>query len=172
VFTAFVGIGFSSAASASPSARLTTAHRAAERSRPNAPIPGEPSCPLNGNLYTWCIWTGTGGTGSVIDAGISIPNLGVAGYRNVDESVENDGSSPPPGVTLFLYYSPNYQGAWLCLPGGYYVANASTWHFNQGKGLAGYDQSIWHNVASVKFVGDFDACLSVIAPPSTAGRHV
>ena len=115
------------------------------------------SCPLNGNLSVWCLWTGTDGAGSRLDAGNSIPNLGTDGYRNVDESVLNTGDGELPS-TVFLYYSPNYQGAWLCLPAGYYVANASTWHFNQGKGLAGYADSIWRNVASVQFIGDPDAC--------------
>jgi hypothetical protein len=135
VFTTFLGIAVPGAAARAAS--LT-----------------EPPCSIPGQNYVWCIWTGINATGDRLASGYSIANLDTVGFRNMDESLENNGSGPAGGSSAYLYYSPNYAGAYFCMPANFYISNAGNFHFNQGKGLAGYGQTLWRNVASVRILGD------------------
>lgn len=109
----------------------------------------EPSC---GVEQDWCIWTGTYGAGSELESYASIPNLGSYGFRNEDASLEAEAGGGVPYLVRF-YYSPNYSGAWICVDGGTYLAKAANYTFNNGGGLAGYGQNIYHNIASVSVSG-------------------
>jgi hypothetical protein len=108
--------------------------------------------PLCGVEQDWCIWTGTYGTGSELVSYASIPNLGSYGFRNEDASLEAEAGGGVPYLVRF-YYSPNYSGAWICVDGGTYLAKAANYTFNNGGGLAGYGQNIYHNIASVSVSG-------------------
>lgn len=68
--------------------------------------------------------------------------------RNQDEALQNDW-----GSIVWIYYSPNYKGAWACLPAweSYFDLNHSDQEFSNGAGDAGYNQQVWENVASSKF---------------------
>lgn len=73
-------------------------------------------------------------------------NWGNYGCRNVDESFSNILS-----VAVRLYYSPNEQGAWVCIPAGWTSpknSGLSNYWFNNGPNAPGYGQGIWNNVAS------------------------
>lgn len=109
----------------------------------------EPYCGMELN---WCIWTGAYGTGNELESGGSISNLGSYGFRNEDASLEAEGGG---GISYSVrfYYSPNYSGAWICVDSGTYLANAANYKFNNGGGLAGYGQNIYHNIASVSVGG-------------------
>ena len=52
-----------------------------------------------------------------------------------------------------IYYSPNYAGAWACLPAfeAYFNLNHANQTFNNGPGRPGYGQQVWLNVASSQF---------------------
>jgi len=52
-----------------------------------------------------------------------------------------------------IYYSPNYAGAWACLPAfeAYFDLNQSDETFDNGAGRPGYGQQVWENVASSAF---------------------
>jgi hypothetical protein len=100
----------------------------------------------------WCIWTGANGTGNELVSGLSISNLGIAGFRNVDGSLGVEAGGGVPYLVRF-FYSPNYAGAWVCLDAGTYLANTANYQFNNGGGLAGYGQNIYHNIASVQVSG-------------------
>jgi hypothetical protein len=81
----------------------------------------------------------------IIDANLANwdDNPQVNSCRNVDEAFDNN----TPDVVR-LYYSPNYSGAWVCIPAHTGIENLSGKPFNNGSGLAGYGQSIFNNVAS------------------------
>lgn len=112
------------------------------------PAVSQPFCSANG--LSWCMWSGTDATGTQLgpEEG-NIANLGSIGWRNIDESVEND--AEPYGEYLRLYYSPNYGGAWVCLNVGTYIQNTANHSFNNGSNLAGYGATLYRNVASVSF---------------------
>jgi hypothetical protein len=52
-----------------------------------------------------------------------------------------------------IYYSPNYSGAWACLPAfeAYFNLNHANQTFNNGSGRPGFGQQVWLNVASSAF---------------------
>ena len=68
--------------------------------------------------------------------------------RNQDEGLTNH-----TNVIVRIYYSPDYKGAWTCLPAWEYYSNLnhSNETFNSGQGKAGYGQQVWENVASSGF---------------------
>jgi hypothetical protein len=71
---------------------------------------------------------------------------------NADEAVYN---YVPNTWKTRLYYFPSgwvtsTHSAWMCIDGGDYLDNVSTYKFDQG--IDGYGQSIWQNVASDSIV--------------------
>ncbi len=88
-------------------------------------------------------------------------NWSSEGCRNVDEYFADE---LPDSDAIRLYYSPNEDGAWVCVPNGFGATNSgnlSGYTFNNGPGDAGYGQSIENNVASSK-VADGNNCSNPI----------
>jgi hypothetical protein len=86
-------------------------------------------------------------------------NWGNYGCRNVDESFGNLLS-----VAVRLYYSPDEQGAWVCIPAGWISpknSGLSGYYFNNGPNAPGYEQYIWNNVASAS-VSSANNCVNSI----------
>jgi hypothetical protein len=112
--------------------------------------PGNPTSP------SWCIWTAfNGGLGysgyTEASAWYSVPNLSTFEVRNLDKSLENAVGSDGGKLYLRLYYSPNYGGAWVCVNPGFFAGDTGAYYFDNGSGKAGFDQTIYDNVASLTY---------------------
>jgi hypothetical protein len=77
-------------------------------------------------------------------------------------SYANDGKPCSGCQDVRLYWGPNYTGAWACITPGWYwaqpglfgaTANHAPLTFSFGSTLSGYGQSVWLNVASLKWTG-------------------
>jgi hypothetical protein len=126
------GLGTSSA-----SAQLIGSNTAAHAASPDVPSTCDPS--------SVCLYSETGYHGIKYDTNSDNSNLDSVSFRNLDESV----ASAFTAKYVRLYYSPNYDGAWVCLDPGTSISNVASVTFNNGSGEAGFGQSIYQNVASV-----------------------
>jgi hypothetical protein len=91
----------------------------------------------------YCDYAGTNGSDLCLEASVSLPNWGDYGCRNVDESFANRTSG-----LVRLYYSPDYQGAWVCIDASKYSNNLAPYTFNNGSSSAGYGAPLENDVAS------------------------
>lgn len=94
----------------------------------------------------WCDYIGTSGRYECIySSGTTNWSNTFFQCRNLDESFANRTSG-----LVRLYYSPNEQGAWVCIDASKYENNLSGFVFNNENKAetAGYGQPIKDNVAS------------------------
>ena len=91
----------------------------------------------------FCDYSNTNGLSECFKTAGSVSDWGC---RNEDESFANRA-----GSIIRLYYSPGYQGAWVCLPVGYYDNDVHSMTFDNGSGDAGYSETVFNNVASSQF---------------------
>ena len=140
-------------AGAQAASATTTAVVAAKAVTPAAvtaaasnPCGGSPYACADGNFYAW-----NGHNGSRCQWAGNAPDLG--NCRNTDYLVANYGYPCAGCDWIHLYYSPNYSGAYFCIPPGYAYGQATSpgLTFNKGAGRPGYGQSIWYNAASASW---------------------
>ncbi|WP_194922150.1 hypothetical protein [Catenulispora rubra] len=123
-----------------------TAAPAAVTAAASNPCGGSAYACADGNFYAW-----NGHNGSRCQWAGNAPNLG--NCRNTDYLIANYGYPCAGCDWIHLFYSPNYSGAYFCLPPGYAYGQATSpgLTFNKGAGRAGYGQSIWYNAASASW---------------------
>jgi Peptidase inhibitor family I36 len=86
---------------------------------------------------------------------------GGRGCLNADASVANWESCRNQDIGFWnatpysvrLYYSPNYAGAWICVPGNTDIGSLSGKDFNNGSGDPGYGDPVRNDVASSTLSG-------------------
>lgn len=67
---------------------------------------------------------------------------------NADEAIYNYVPDTWKTRLYYLYSGWNVNSAWMCIDGGDYLDNVSGYKFDQGDGRLGYNDQIWHNIAS------------------------
>jgi hypothetical protein len=146
VLAGIVGIGVPSATETAQAATTPTCTAIANPSGP-----------------AWCIWSGTGGTGSQEAIGQStVLDLDNYYIRNLDKSVEDAVGANGGKMYLRLYYSLNLKGSWVCLDPGTFLYDTFYYNFNNAPSQPGYGQSIYDNVASLSWTSS--ACGNPIVP--------
>jgi hypothetical protein len=81
------------------------------------------------NLGYFCVWAGTGYTGTFIYAGGSLntSNYANSGLNDMVSSLYNHGSN---GQGVNVYVDANYRGSSLCIPIGVAVSNLGVYGFD------------------------------------------
>jgi hypothetical protein len=98
------------------------------------------------NCHTgyYCDYADTSGSNTCLVDNVTDESWMGAGCRNVDESFANRTSG-----LVRLYYSPDLQGAWVCIDASKYSNNLAGYVFNNGgSGKAGYGAPLENDVAS------------------------
>ena len=150
-FIAILGLlpAASASAQAAPATTAITASTAVTASTvapASNPCGGSPYACADGNFYAW-----NGNTGGRCQWSGNAPTLGAC--RNTDYLVANYGYPCAGCDWIHLFYSPNYSGAYFCIPPGYAYGQPTSPNltFNRGAGRPGYGQSIWYNAASASW---------------------
>ena len=153
-FIAILGLlpAASASAQAAPAATAITASTASTAVTASTVAPasnpcgGSPYACADGNFYAW-----NGNTGGRCQWSGNAPTLGAC--RNTDYLVANYGYPCAGCDWIHLFYSPNYSGAYFCIPPGYAYGQPTSPNltFNRGAGRPGYGQSIWYNAASASW---------------------
>jgi hypothetical protein len=117
-------------------AAVSASARPAETARPDQAYD---NCPSG----YYCDYVGTDGSTYCLILNGGDDSWQDAGCRNVDESFANRTSG-----LVRLYYSPNLQGAWVCINPGAYSNNLAGYVFNNGPDRAGYGAPLENDVAS------------------------
>ncbi len=96
-----------------------------------------------------CLWSEVGWQGQKWKFIGADPQLGAA--ANEDASMANFAGAFP----VRMYWGPDFEGAWICFPEYYRpnIYNLGHWSFNNGSGLRGFGEDIYHNVASLSIGG-------------------